>query len=348
VGCVNGTSLWLRAETRPTERRTPLVPDDARKLVVAGMAVTVEHSPRRCFPVGEYEAAGCHVAEEGAWVDAPDDAVVLGLKELPDEPPALRHTHVFFGHAFKKQPGAEPLLRRFRDGGGTLLDLEYLVDGTGRRLAAFGYWAGYLGAALAVLHTSGTLTTPLTGFTREDLDAALAGAGAGALATLVTGALGRSGRGARDALAVSGITPTCWDLDETRELDKGALLAHDVLVNAVLATGPGRPFVDESDVAEPARRLATIADVSCDVGGPYNVLPIYDSTTTWARPVRRLWDTPPLDLIAIDNLPSLLPFEASVDFSAQLAPLLPSIGQPGSAWDTALASFRAAANPVSP
>ncbi|HEV7647698.1 MAG TPA: saccharopine dehydrogenase [Actinophytocola sp.] len=340
---MNATSVWLRAETRPTERRAPLVPDDARRLVAAGVPVTVEDSPRRCFPIGEYEIAGCDVAEEGAWVGAPTDAIVLGLKELPDSPATLRHTHVFFGHAFKRQPGAARLLRRFRDGGGTLLDLEYLVDAEGRRLAAFGYWAGYLGAALAVLHVSGTLTAPLTGFNRDELDAALARvAGTTGLATLVTGALGRSGRGARDALAVAGVVPTCWDLDETRDLDKGALLAHDVLVNAVLASGPTQPFVDKDDVADPARRLTTIADVSCDVGGAYNVLPIYDSTTSWTQPVRRLWDIPPLDLIAIDNLPSLLAVEASTDFSAQLAPLLPSTGQQGSAWDAALASFRSA------
>lgn len=334
---MNATSVWLRAETRSTERRSPLVPADAGRLVAAGVPVTVEDSPRRCFPIGEYEAAGCAVAEEGTWADAPADAVVLGLKELPDSDDPLRHTHVFFGHAFKKQPGAAQLLRRFRDGGGTLLDLEYLVDANGRRLTAFGYWAGYLGAALAVLHVAGTLKAPLTGFDREELDASLAGAASPA--TLVTGALGRSGRGARDALAVAGVAPTCWDLAETRDLDKRALLAHDVLVNAVLATSPTPPFVDQDDVADPTRRLSLIADVSCDVGGAYNVLPIYDTTTTWTDPVRRLRDTPPLDLIAIDNLPSLLAPEASVDFSAQLAPLLPSIGKPGSAWDTALASF---------
>jgi saccharopine dehydrogenase (NAD+, L-lysine forming) len=339
---VNATSVWLRSETRQTERRTPLVPDDARRLVAAGVPVTVEDSPRRCFPIGEYADAGCAVAEEGAWAGAPADATVLGLKELPDSQDALRHTHVFFGHAFKRQPGAAGLLRRFRDGGGTLLDLEYLVDANGRRLTAFGYWAGYLGAALAVLQVAGTLTAPLTGFDRDELDAALARVAGTAPATLVTGALGRSGRGARDALAVAGVVPTCWDLAETRDLDKGALLAHDVLVNAVLASSPTQPFVDKDDVADPARRLAMIADVSCDVGGAYNVLPIYDATTTWTEPVRRLWDSPPLDLIAIDNLPSLLAVEASVDFSAQLAPLLPSIGQPSAAWDTALASFRAA------
>lgn len=342
---MNATSVWLRAETRPTERRTPLVPDDARRVLAAGVQVTVEDSPQRRFPTDEYAAAGCRVVEAGSWVDAPADAIVLGLKELPDEPAALRHTHIFFGHAFKKQPGAERLLRRFHDGGGTLLDLEYLVDGTGRRLVAFGYWAGYLGAALAVLHTSGTLTTPLTGFSRADLDAALSRVDS-APATLVTGALGRCGRGARDALAVAGIVPTCWDLDETRVLDKAALLAHDVLVNAVLATGPVQPFVVDDDVADPARRLATIADVSCDVGGAYSVLPIYDATTSWEQPVRRLWDSPPLDIVAIDNLPALLALESSVDFSAQLSPLLLSLGQPGSAWDTTRTTFRTATKEV--
>ena len=41
-------------------------------------------------------------------------------------------------------------LRRFRDGGGTLYDLEYLTDENGRRMAAFGYWAGYAGAAVSL------------------------------------------------------------------------------------------------------------------------------------------------------------------------------------------------------
>ena len=39
----------------------------------------------------------------------------------------------------------------FRAGGGALYDLEYLTDDTGRRLAAFGYWAGYAGAGFSEL-----------------------------------------------------------------------------------------------------------------------------------------------------------------------------------------------------
>ena len=62
------------------------------------------------------------------------------------------------------------LLSRFAAGGGALLDLEYLVDGKGRRLAAFGFWAGYLGAALAVLQHRGRLVAPLTPTSKEELD----------------------------------------------------------------------------------------------------------------------------------------------------------------------------------
>ncbi|MGC9537351.1 saccharopine dehydrogenase C-terminal domain-containing protein [Streptomyces sp. UG1] len=221
--------LWLRHEVRPTERRTPIVPSDARRLVESGVTLTVEESPQRIFPVEEYEAAGCRIAPAGSWVSAPEAAVVTGLKELPDQPGELTHRHIYFGHAYKGQPGAGALLRRFAAGGGTLLDLEYLVDDDGRRLAAFGFWAGYLGAALAVLQHRGRLATPLTPTSKEELDEILRPvAGDEEFTALVIGALGRSGRGARVAFLTAGIEATPWDLAETRDLDRGALLAHDV------------------------------------------------------------------------------------------------------------------------
>ncbi|MFJ9153241.1 saccharopine dehydrogenase [Streptomyces sp. NPDC102270] len=335
--------LWLRHEVRSTERRTPVVPSDARHLVDSGVTLTVEESPQRIFPIEQYEAAGCGVAPAGSWATrAPRDAVILGLKELPDEPAALPHRHVFFGHAYKGQPGAPELLRRFAAGGGALLDLEYLVDDHGRRLAAFGFWAGYLGAALAVLQHRGRLSVPLTPTSREELEEVLRPvAGDEEFTALVIGALGRSGQGARVALRAAGVEPTCWDLAETRDLDRAALLAHDVLVNCVLATTPVPPFVREADLDDPGRRLRTLSDVTCDVGSPLNVLPVYDRVTEWAEPVRRLHKEPPLDLIAIDNLPSLLPEESSVGFSESLLPLLPAFGT-GGPWRRCLDRFHQA------
>lgn len=337
------TRLWMRHEVRATERRAPIVPADARRLVEGGIELVVEDSPQRAFPLGAYVDAGCGVAAPGSWVDAPADTFIVGLKELPDEPATLVHRHVYFGHAYKGQDGAAALLRRFTSGGGALLDIEYLVDDDGRRLAAFGYWAGYVGAALAVLRLRGRLA-PLEPLSRGALDAALRPAtGDAPVKALVIGALGRSGRGATDALTVAGAETTAWDVAETRQLDKPALLAHDLLVNAVLTNTPVPPFLTPADLDTPGRRMSVVSDVTCDVTSDCNVLPIYDAHTSWQEPARRLRDgEPPVDIIAIDNLPSLLPEEASVAFSAELTPQLALLGTDAAPWRRCLADFDAA------
>lgn len=337
----NNPHLWMRAESRPSERRAPLVPEDAARLMARGVEITVEESAQRAFPLDDYLAAGCHAAPAGSWTDAPGGAHVLGLKELPDGPVELAHRHIYFGHAYKGQTGASELLARFTAGGGSLLDLEYLTDDTGRRLAAFGYWAGYVGAALAVLHRRGRLRTPLTPTGLDALDALLNEPGQNGSA-LVIGALGRSGRGACDALAKAGLTPTRWDIAETATLDRAALLDHDILVNTVLMNRPTPPFLTDADLDGP-RRLSVVSDVTCDVTSACNVLPVYTELTDWDRPVRRLRDgDQPADLIAIDNLPSLLPVEASRAFSAELWPLLANLGGTDPVWARCLDVFETA------
>ncbi|MER6526276.1 saccharopine dehydrogenase [Streptomyces sp. NPDC001508] len=334
------TRLWLRHEVRSTERRAAVVPTDAARLVAAGHQVTVERSPQRVFPTGEYLTAGCTIAPAGSWVDAPADTYVIGLKELPDEPAALRHRHVYFAHAYKGQRGAAGLLRRFTAGGGTLLDLEHLTGEDGRRLVAFGYWAGYTGAALAVLHLRGTLEVPLRPGSRADLDIALATPGERPR-VLVVGALGRGGRGARAACAVAGIQPTSWDIAETSRLDRPALLAHDILVNAVFSTGPVTPLLTEADLDDPAGELRVISDVTCDVTSDCNILPVYDRVTSWQEPARALRrGERPVHIIAIDNLPSLLPWEASAAFSAELGRHLLDLDS--APWQRAARRFRTA------
>lgn len=324
-------AIWLRREVAPHEQRTPLVPADAAKLIAEGIPVTVEESTHRVFSADEYEAVGCRVVPGDTWPDASPIDIVLGLKEPSSVSVSLVHRHVFFGHAYKGQEGGPMLLRRFTDGGGTLLDLEYLTDETGHRVVAFGYWAGYMGAALAVLHQRGQLNAPLGSLTRDELDRKLRGFETGVKA-LVIGALGRSGRGACEALTLAGVPTTEWDIDETRNLDRAALLDHDILVNTVFATEPGTPFLTPVDLERPDRRLAVVSDVTCDVTSVCNRLPIYDQVTNWAEPVRRLHPGRPLDLLAIDNLPSLLPRESSTAFSQALFPHLAVLPHGGAIW----------------
>ncbi len=339
---MSGPHLWLRAEARPTEQRAPLVPADAARLVSDGWRVTVEESPTRVFAVDEYRAAGCEVTAAGSWTDAPDDAVVLGIKELPDQPHALRHTHVYFAHSFKGQRGAAEVLARFAAGGGELLDVEYLTVER-RRVVAFGYWAGYVGAGLGAQAVRGSLRAPVVPGTRADFDAALADTGAGPLRAVVIGSRGRSGRGAVAALEVAGAEVTRWDVGDTVDIDRDALLAHDLLVNCVASSAPGEAFVRAEDLEVERRRLATVADVTCDVTSGHNRIPVNTAVTTWAEPVRLVPDHGrPVGVIAIDNLPSLLPREASVDFSAQLLAQLPGLPERRGAWHQADLVFRRA------
>jgi len=335
-------ALRLRNETNPHELRAVITPDDTRKLIAAGVAVTVEDSPQRIFPTAAYATAGARIVPADSWGGAPEDEIIVGLKAPGPQPFALRHRHVFFGHAYKRQQGSDILLRRFVEGGGTLLDIECLTDEVGRRVAAFGYWAGYVGAALACLHERGELIPPLRATSRQELDAALQRCRGDEVRALVIGALGRSGRGAVAALSVAGIEATRWDLAQTRQLDRAAILGHDILVNTVLTQAPAPPFIRPEDLGDSTRRLSTISDVTCDVSSDCNRLPLYDRPTDWAQPVRRVHTELPLDLIAIDNLPSLLPREASTAFSADLLAHLLTLGNGSTVWQRAHDQFAAA------
>ena len=72
------THLWVRAEQRPNEERVGLTPDGAAALVKAGIRVTVERSSVRAIPIDGYIAAGCEIAAENLWPEAPHEAIIFG------------------------------------------------------------------------------------------------------------------------------------------------------------------------------------------------------------------------------------------------------------------------------
>lgn len=330
------THLWVRAEQRPNEARVGLTPAGAKTLRQAGFQVTVEKSTQRAIDLEGYSASGCTIAPENAWPDAPDDAVIFGLKELPEDGTPLRHRHIMFGHAFKGQYGGQTLLRRFQAGGGTLYDLEYLVDDTGRRLAAFGYWAGYAGAAVSLkcwaAQQNGGLCEAISAYKNKsallaDLQQGLERGSGATPRAIVIGALGRVGTGAADLCADMGIAVTKWDLAETAHggpFDE--ILTHEIFLNCILARPKTPVFVPRTALSAP-RQLRVIGDIACDPDSDYNPIPIYNRTTTWDSPATRVSGAPLLDVMAIDNLPSLLPAESAEDYAAQLLPVLSQLTQ---------------------
>ena len=323
------THLWVRAEQRPHEERVGLTPEGAAALVQAGLRVTVEASTTRAIPIDGYRAAGCDIAAENLWPKAPADAIIFGLKELPEDGTPLPHRHIMFGHAFKGQPAGRELLKRFKAGGGTLYDLEYLVGEDGRRVAAFGYWAGYAGAAVSLKCWAAQQRGSIAGPVRKvPSKAALLDQlgtemdGFSRPRAIIIGALGRVGTGAADLCTAMGVAVTRWDMAETAAGGPfPEVLQHEIFLNCILAR-PGCPvFVPASARTDP-RKLTVIGDIACDPTSDFSPIKVYDRATDWDAPALRVHDTPPLDVTAIDNLPSLMPVESSQDYAAQLLPSL--------------------------
>ncbi|WP_108836612.1 saccharopine dehydrogenase [Tateyamaria sp. Alg231-49] len=346
------THLWVRAEQRDNETRVGVTPDGIAKLIASGITVTVEDSPTRCISTDRYAAAGAEIAPAHSWPAAPKDAIIFGLKELPEDDTPLPHQHIMFGHAFKGQPAGQRLLRRFGAGGGTLFDLEYLVDANNRRVAAFGYWAGYAGAAVAlkcwVAQQNGQIAGPVAPYSSSnhllaDLQSDLVATGPHRPTALIIGALGRVGTGAADLCTAMGVPTTRWDMEETAHGGPfPEILAHDIFFNCILAR-PGTPVFVPSDALHKPRRLSVIGDIACDPDSDFSPIKVYDRTTTWDAPALRVHDAPVLDVTAIDNLPSMLPVESSEDYADQLLPSLLTLEDlDAGVWARAKATFEQA------
>ncbi|KAL9087928.1 MAG: hypothetical protein Q9159_003370 [Coniocarpon cinnabarinum] len=333
---MNDVTLHLRSETKPLEHRSALTPTTTRALLDAGYQVHVERSPVRIFEDVEFERVGAKLVPTGSWPEAPKDHIIIGLKELPEEETfPLTHTHVQFAHCYKGQDGWDKVLGRFPRGNGTLLDLEFLQDDSGRRVAAFGYHAGFAGAALAVEAWSWQLARP-----REAMQNVKPYSNEAELLqhistclrdgerirpnpkVLVMGALGRCGRGAVELLEKIGLPSdniVKWDIQETsaKAGPYQEIVECDIFVNCIYLSAKIPPFVDFESLQSPNRRLSVVCDVSCDTTNPH-------INTTFDRPTVpvAVAQDPPLSVISIDHLPTLLPREASEAFSHALLPSL--------------------------
>jgi len=282
---------------------------------------------------------GCTLVDNNSWPTAPTSTPIIGLKELPESTDPLPHTHIQFAHCYKKQAGWSKVLSRVHRGGGTLYDIEFLNDANGRRVAAFGFHAGFAGAAAGALAIAARRKNQdlgqLTPFENEaamvkEVKELLGGSGKG-IKALVIGALGRCGRGAVDLFRKIGLDEDDilkWDLEETA---KGGpfqeILDVDIFVNCIYLASKIPSFIDPKQISDAGikRRLSVVVDVSCDTTNPYNPIPIYKINTTFDKPTVAVEvgpGNPPMSVISIDHLPTLLPREASEQFSGDLLPSL--------------------------
>lgn len=133
----------LRETKTPPDRRVVLSPELVLKAKekFPHIDIVVQPSKIRCYKDEEYEALGIEMRE-----DISDFDLLMGVKEAKLSTLISNKKYLFFSHTHKKQAYNRPELQAFIDKKIQLMDHECLTDAEGRRLVAFGRWAGIVGA----------------------------------------------------------------------------------------------------------------------------------------------------------------------------------------------------------
>jgi len=314
--------LVIRSELNPFEARTPIVPDDIPSLLTM-YHVKVESSDNRCYADHLYQYHGAIIVPKGYWKDT-KHSYVIGLKAI-DSPAKSTQTLLHFAHCFKGQEDAKETLDLLKDC--TFIDYEYMVDHDQKRVISFCAQSGKVGCYLALmayhLRQIGLIDMgELPDFEEERYRSILSTMEV--LPRVLLIGYGTAGKRAKEILDQFSISTTIWTSKTVP--DRSIILDHDILIHAIRLPDDSsitiEPFLTLSDLTSD-QKLQIVCDITCDMGNPRNTLPLYTSYTTKTNPIRRIKNS--IDLIAINNLPSLEPSISSQQFSTILSKYLPEV-----------------------
>jgi len=335
-GIYGQPTLILRAEASLFEQRTPLVPEEVGGLIQSGaFRILVEASPTRCFSEEAYRAVGAEIVPAGSWVQYPN-AIVVGLKGLArGERPLDSQILFHFAHCFKKQEGWEATLAGL--GRARFIDYEFMLGDDGKRTLSFCRQAGHVGAFLTLLSYYGAYEgMGGSGFCESNavrlLEEAVPRQNCPRILLVGWGTVGKSAQAVFDRFGLA-----CDVKRSTDKVTAQEILSYDIYVHAIRLspTEPVEPFLTEADLdgaGGAGRRLTLIADLSCDLGHPWNPLPVYRKYGTREEPIQRIRNAsfhvpaagdiryvPALDVLAVPYLPSFDPVRSSIEFSSELS-----------------------------
>ncbi len=133
----------LREEKFPRDSRVPLTPSQCKFLMERhpDIEIVVQSCKYRCFTNEEFTYQGITLNEDVSGCD-----ILLGVKEVPKELLLAGKTYVFFSHVIKKQSRNRKMLQTILEKQIRLIDWECMKDKKGKRVIAFGRWAGIVGA----------------------------------------------------------------------------------------------------------------------------------------------------------------------------------------------------------
>lgn len=132
----------IREGKIPVDRRVPITPIQAKTAQehFRNVEVVAEKSDIRCYTDQDYESEGIRSVSSVL-----DCQILVGVKEVPIANLIPNKTYFFFSHTIKRQPHNRNLLRAVLEKNIRLVDYETLTDESGKRIIAFGRWAGIVG-----------------------------------------------------------------------------------------------------------------------------------------------------------------------------------------------------------
>lgn len=138
----------LRETNRLSDQRVAITPSDARWLLDSFpfLKIKVQPSDLRAFKNEEYIECGIEMCE-----DLTDCDLLIGLKEVNIDAIIPGKKYLFFAHVAKKQKHHQHYFRQLASKKITLIDYEYITNDRGKRIVAFGHWAGIVGVYYAFI-----------------------------------------------------------------------------------------------------------------------------------------------------------------------------------------------------
>ena len=138
----------IREGKNPPDKRVPLTPLECKEIIdtFPGVELCVQPSEIRIFKDEEYSKIGICIRE-----DLSDCDILIGVKEVPSNMLIPQKVYFFFSHTTKEQPYNQKLLQSILEKKIKLVDWENLTDKNGRRIIAFGRYAGIVGAYNGIL-----------------------------------------------------------------------------------------------------------------------------------------------------------------------------------------------------
>ena len=326
--------IYIRRESIDNEYRTPLIPNDIKILINNGFIIYVQSCINRIYTDDVYKNSGAIITSEKWYNSKFNNAIIIGIKELNNLEKLNNNTHIYFSHTFKNQINSEYILKKFINSNSQLYDFEYFLENN-KRLIAFGYYSGLVGAILGLKQYFNKLSESkilenlkpwnsfddIYNYVKDDINKNISIA--------IIGANGRCGSGVRLILDKFNLEYTSID----RNGNISNLKEFDIVYNCILLDEKyDKVWFDKKTNFE---KDLVIVDISCDYSKLNNPIKLYNNSTSWELPVFKY--NKYVDIIAIDNLPSLLPKESSNYFSNKLTELLLQFNEdPNNYWKNTL------------